>query len=259
MKRRNFIKTSASIAAASATMPLMGMQPQTRAKSLYELRIYHVSRGANNLALLENYYKDALIPFLNKHNVKVGAFNEFSQEEPVKIYTLRAYPSVESYFNVQTALKSDPTYLQASADFFAIPASSPVYGRYEAFLMNAFDRWPELPATGTYNRDLFELRIYESPNDEAGNRKVEMFNKEEIDLFLNKGLQPVFFGKILAGLYMPALIYMVGLPGIEERDAAWNPFSTSQEWATMRVKPEYADIVSNIRRLFLKPLSFSQV
>jgi hypothetical protein len=80
-----------------------------------------------------------------------------------------------------------------------------------------------------------------------------MFNLEEIDIFEKYGLEPVFFGRVMAGDYMPALIYMVALPDIEVRDAEWARFNNSPEWALLRVKPEYANIVSNIRRKFLVP------
>ncbi len=85
-----------------------------------------------------------------------------------------------------------------------------------------------------------------------------MFNTEEIDLFLKVGIQPVFFGQILAGEYMPALTYMVGFRDMADRDAIWNRFGASEEWKKMVVKPEYADTVSNIRRTFLVPASYSQ-
>ena len=78
-----------------------------------------------------------------------------------------------------------------------------------------------------------------------------MFNDEEIDLFLNVGLQPVFFGKIIAGQHMPALIYMMSFTDMESKDPEWQKFSSSEEWATMRVKPEYASTTSNRQSIIL--------
>jgi hypothetical protein len=106
---------------------------------------------------------------------------------------------------------------------------------------------------------LFELRIYESASEDAGRRKIDMFNKEEIALFLKVGLLPVFFGRIMAGEYMPALVYMVGFKDMTDREAVWSRFGAHEDWNTMRVKPEYADTVSNIRRVFLTPVPYSQV
>ena len=61
-----------------------------------------------------------------------------------------------------------------------------------------------------------------------------MFNNEEIAFFLKVGLQPVFFGKILAGQYMPALTYMVGFKDMADRDAAGvssDPMKTGKKCA----------------------------
>lgn len=253
MKRRTFVKNSAFAAGAAVTFSASGIQqPGINDKSIYELKVYHIARGGNNKGLLEQYYKEALIPLFNRHDVKVVTFDEYSMEEPVKVYALIAFPSVSVYLSVKEALDTDVAFLEASKSYSEIPASTPVYTRYETFLLEAFDRLPSVMMPPDENK-LFELRIYESANEDAGRRKVEMFNKEEIDLFLKVGLQPVFFGKILAGQYMPALIYMVGLPDMAGRDPAWAKFSASEEWAVMRAKPEYANTVSNIRRIFLTP------
>ena len=114
-------------------------------------------------------------------------------------------------------MQNDQGYLMA-AKSYDIAADTPVYSRYETFLLDAFDRFPSL-VKPTEERDLFELRIYQSANEDAGRRKVEMFNKEEIDLFLSVDIEPVFFGKIIAGQYMPALIYMVAFKDLEAQES----------------------------------------
>jgi hypothetical protein len=254
MKRRTFLKNSAVAAgAASLAIPALGSKTEgIHEKSLFELRIYQVSRTANAKNLLIQYFKEALIPFLGKHGATLVAFNEYSLEEPVKLYVLLAYPNPAAYFTVQNEWNSDPAFMEASRSYHAIPASGAVYNRFESFLLEAFDKLPLLTEI-TGEKRLFELRIYESANEDAGRRKIAMFNNEEIDLFLKVGLQPVFFGRILAGQYMPGLIYMVGFKDMADRDAAWSKFGAHEDWNTMRVKPEYADTVSNIRRIFLTP------
>jgi hypothetical protein len=153
---------------------------------------------------------------------------------------------------------TDPGFTEASRAYNSIPASEAVYNRYESFLLEAFDKMPSL-ARPAEKKGLFELRIYESASEDAGRRKISMFNNEELALFLKVGLHPVFFGRILAGGYMPALMYMVGFKDMADRDAAWGRFGAHEEWNTMRVKPEYADTVSNIHKIFLTPAEYSQV
>jgi hypothetical protein len=260
MKRRSFLKNSAMAAgAASLTIPSMGnTNALPDAKSIFELRIYHISRAGNAKNNLEQYFRDALIPFLGKRNVKLCAFNEYSLEEPFKLYLLLAYPDQTAYFKTQAEMATDEAYLKAADAYNKIAAADAVYTRYETFLLDAFDAFPALfvPAE---KKGLFELRIYESANEDAGRRKILMFNSEEIALFKKIGLQPVFFGKILAGEYMPALIYMVGFKDMAERDATWGRFGSSDEWKQLSSKPEFANTVSNIHKIFLTPTEYSEV
>lgn len=260
MKRRSFLRNSALAAGVvSLAIPASGSRitPES-GKSFFEFRVYHVSRASNARSLLEQFIKEALIPFVNKHGGKVAAFTEYSQEEPVKIYVLIAYPDATAYFSLQAGWFTDPVFLEASRSYNSIPASEAVYTRYETFLLEAFDNFPGL-AIPTEKKGLFELRIYEGASEDAVRRKIAMFNLEEIALFLKVGLMPLFFGRIMAGEFMPALAYMVGFKDMADRDAAWNRFGSHEEWNTMRVKPEYADTVSNIRRIFLIPTPYSQV
>lgn len=259
MKRRSFLKKSA-VAAGAATfaIPAMGNRfSGSKDKGFFEFRHYHIAFGRNK-GLLEDYFKKALIPLLNKFGVKAGAFNEYSLEEPASLYTLFAYPNPAAYFSVQEALAADADFLEASKTYREIPAAAAVYSRYETFLLEAFDGMPALVVPAE-KKGLFELRIYESATEDAGNRKIMMFNNEEIALFLKIGLLPVFFGKVLSGKYMPALVYMVGFRDMAERDANWKIFGAHEEWIAMRSKPEYADTVSNIRRIFLTPAAYSQI
>jgi len=89
--------------------------------------------------------------------------------------------------------------------------------------------------------------------------KVKMFNIEELPLFEKVGLHPVLFGELLAGRYMPALTYMLWFKDMDEREANWNKFRISDEWNTMRVKQEYANAVSKVRKKFLVPADYSQI
>jgi hypothetical protein len=229
MKRRSFLKKSA-VAAGAATfaIPALGNEiAGIKDKSLFELRHYHMAFGGNK-SLLEDYYRKALIPLLNRHGVKVGAF-EISLEEPRPVPYLPTHPIC--LFHVQESLITDAGFLEASKSSREIPAASPVFSRYETFLLDAFDGMPSL-SVPSEKRGLFELRIYESASEEACSRKIAMFNNEEIALFLKVGLMPVFFGKILAGNYMPALLYMLGFSDMADR-GKWKQ-SGHEEWNVMR-------------------------
>ena len=100
------------------------------------------------------------------------------------------------------------------------------------------------------------MRIYESYSEDAGNRKVKMFNSGEIQLFNKLGFHPVIFSQHLAGQYMPALTYMLWFNDMEEHDALWAKFGPSPEWKEMSSKEEYANTVSKIHKKFLLPADF---
>ncbi|MFV0589834.1 MAG: NIPSNAP family protein [Draconibacterium sp.] len=258
MERRSFLKKSAlATGAVVSAGSLKAGTPATVEKDIYELRVYHLQNGGNRNRL-KKFYTRAVIPFLNERGAKVGAFNEYSKEDPPVMYILHAYKSIADYFEAIQSMRSDASFLNAAKDYMKSPADNPVFERYETFLLEAFDGIPHLNEPDK-SRSLFEMRTYESYNEDAGIRKVKMFNDEEIPLFEKVGLHPVFFGQHLAGEYMPALTYMLWFTDMEERDANWAEFGSSPEWKAMNKKEEYSDSVSKIRRKFLVPADFSQL
>jgi hypothetical protein len=258
MERRTFLKTSAVVAGATLTAPGLQANPVPGdEKDFYELKAFQLTGGGSKNQM-KQYYTEAVIPFLNKRGAKVGAFYEYSLDEPPKMYILHAHKSPADYYDAVQAMKTDSGFLAAAKTYMNLPAANPVFVRYETFLMEAFDAIPRLK-TPEKSRGLFELRTYESYNEDAGIRKVKMFNDEELPLFEKVGLHPVFFGQLLAGPQMPALVYMLWFNDMAERDANWAKFSSSSEWNTMRNKPEYANTVSKVNRKFLIPADFSQI
>src|SRR5690554_504843 len=258
MERRSFLKKSAVVAGtalASGTITAANMQPA--GKEFYELKVYQLT-GGGGINHLRSYYNNALIPFLNKRGARVGAFTEYSKEEPPRVYILHTHKNAAAYWQTLQEMKSDAAFLKASESYSSLPANQPVFERYETLLMEAFSGIPQ-HNTPPAERGLFELRIYESYNEDAFRRKVKMFDDEELPLFEKVGLHPLFFGEMIAGKYMPALLYMLWFEDMEERDANWKKFSGSSEWNTMKDKKEYADTVSKVRRIFLTPLDFSQI
>lgn len=258
MKRRNFIKSTAAMAAvtvAGSSAAAVNMPPEN--KEFYEVRVYQLTGGGEKNTM-KAYHTNALLPLFNKLNIKLGVFEELDNEEPPKLYTLYAYPSSEVYFRLQKELVTNKEYLAAAKTYFELPASKPVFERYETYLLEAFDSIPQLKVPDK-KRGLLELRTYESYNEDAARRKVAMFNDEELPLFEKVGLHPVFFGKILAGRQMPALMYMLWFTDMNERTANWGKFGGSPEWKEMSGKQIYADTVSKVRKKFLIPADYSQI
>ncbi len=256
MERRSFLKKSALAtgAAISASTLKAGPAP-AKAKDIYELKVVHLN-GAAGRNQLKKYYTEAVIPFLSKRGAKVMAFNEYSLEDPPVMYVLHAHQSLADYYDATLAMRSDAEFMEAANEYNKIPANNPVYDRIETFLLEAFDGFPRLNEPGKKG-GLLEMRTYESYSEDAGIRKVKMFNDGEVQLFNNLGFHPLLFSQHLAGQYMPALTYMLWFNDMEERDALWAKFGPSPEWREMSSKEEYANTVSKIHKKFLIPADFS--
>lgn len=256
MERRSFLKKSALATGAAVAAPSLNASPVPAIeKDFYELRVYHLNGGGGRNRL-KKYYTEAVIPFLNKRGAKVVAFNEYSLEEPPVMYILHAHKSLSDYYATTLAMRTDSEFLEAAKEYTGIPADNPVYDRFETFLLEAFDGFPRLNEPGKKG-GLIEMRIYESYSEDAGIRKVKMFNDGEIQIFQNLGFHPLMFSQHLAGQYMPALTYMLWFNDMEERDELWSTFGPSPEWKAMSGKEEYANTVSKIHRKFLVPVDFS--
>jgi len=258
MKRRNFIKASAIVATASATGSVMASPATPSAKKeIFEMRVYSYTSGGGK-SKVDSFYQKALIPYLNKKGVKVGAFGEYGMSEPPTGYFLLVYPSITDYLQIKNDLWKDKTFMDAASSYFESTAQTGLYFRYKTYLMEAFDGMPQL-IFPSKDRRLIEMRTYESNNEEAGQRKIKMFNSEEINIFKSVGLNLVFFGEILAGPQMPALIYMLSYQDMKERDDKWKKFGESEGWNQLKIKPEYANTVSVVNKVFLVPLDYSQI
>lgn len=256
MERRSFLKKSAlATGAVVSATSIKANQAPTIEKDIYELKVVHLD-GAAGRNTLKKYYTEAVIPFLNKRGAKVLAFSEYSLEEPPVMYIIHAHKSMVDYFEASIAMRTDAEFLEAAKEYNQIPANSPVYSRIETFLLEAFDGFPRINEIAL-KEGLIEMRIYESYSEDAGIRKVKMFNDGEIELFKNLGFHPVMFSQHLAGQYMPALTYMLWFNNMEERDALWAKFGPSPAWKEMSSKEEYANTVSKIHKKFLLPVDFS--
>ncbi|WP_259016497.1 NIPSNAP family protein [Emticicia fluvialis] len=227
-------------------------------KEIYEIRAYEMRFGSP-AANFENYLKNALIPALNRLGVKnVGVFKETGKSEPAKIYVIIPYVSIEQYGSINAQLKSDIKFMEASAEYNALLPDKAPYTRFTSSLLLAFDGLPQMIKPKAEQR-FFELRTYESFSEDASRRKIKMFNDEEIKIFYNTKLNPVFFGEVIAGDHQPCITYMLTFKNMEDRDASWKAFSADADWKRVAPMPEYANTVSRIIRVFLEPTAYSQI
>jgi hypothetical protein len=227
-------------------------------KEYYELRTYSIPFNGSEQAL-HDYLEDTLLPALNQYGVEnIGVFEALGDPTPKQIVLLIPYKDISAYGDVIAALAADTNYLEKRKAYDAVPHNKRVYTRFSSSFYIAFDGLPQIvkPKEGS---QLFELRTYEGYSEDAVRRKVKMFNEEEFSIFDATGLHSIFFGEQVSGPMMPALTYMLSFSSMEERDANWKKFIVHPEWKRVSGLEEYAHSVSDIKRTFLKPLSYSQL
>jgi hypothetical protein len=168
------------------------------------------------------------------------------------------YASVEDFAAISAKVKADADFKKTAESYTTLAADKPPYARYTTSLLTAFDGLKQMIVPKQEAR-IFEIRTYESYNEEALRRKVKMFNEGEFDIFYRAKLNPVFFGEVIAGDKMPCLTYMVTFKDMAERDANWKAFGSDPAWKTLSTLPEYANAMNKIVKVFLEPTSYSQV
>jgi len=227
----------------------MNGQVTSASKELVELRTYEVKTGAK-MNVLVDYLKDVLTPALkSKGATEVALFNEYGNAEPRKLYLMVAYPTSEVFINSQE-LHKNLSYQQAAASYNGIGIENTLYNRIESMLLLSFDALPKMDPLNP-DSTLFELRTYESYSEDANRRKIDMFNHEELELFYEVGLHPVFFGEQIIGAQRPCLTYMIQFKDMEEHDANWKKFIDAPAWKEMSSKAIYADTATKIHKVFL--------
>jgi len=236
---------------------------QTITNQYYEL-IEYQGIDANRLGELDAFLEKALIPSLNRMGIAtVGALSlEAPVEGKTSLYLLMPLSGAGQVASVMDALGKDTAFLENGKSYLETDIKKPVYTRMRSELLVAFNCFPKLavPKQKIENKNrLFELRVYESPTERMGVMKVDMFNSGEVPIFLDCGIQPVFFGQAIVGDRMPNLTYMTVYDDAAQRDACWKKFQSHPDWAKLKVVEKYAGAVSKIHKINLLPRPYSQL
>lgn len=227
-------------------------------EQVYELRTYELEffRKAD---ILHNYFEQALIPALNRQGIgNVGAFEESGESLPKKIYLLIPYNNLQAFQASKDSLAQDMKYLQDANSYLEATEELIPYKRISTDIIRSSSGFPKL-VKPINKANLFELRIYESHNEDALRRKVKMFDNSEFGIFEDVGLPMVFFGSNIAGSQMPCLTYLLAFKDKAAHKDAWSKFGPHPEWQRIIKLKEYANSMNDITRVFLKPLPYSQL
>ncbi len=256
MQRREFI--TQSLAASALALSASAAPAATPKRPYFELRRYNLTSGAATARLSDTYFAEALIPALNRLGIpQVGAFRLDIGPDTPAVYLLIPSTSLETLANLNASLAKDEPYLKAAAAFLDAPAEHPAFHRIDSTLLSAFDDFA-IPAPA---KRIFQLRIYESPTQQAHDNKVAMFQQAEIDIFRSVGMKPVFFARALIGPSLPNLTYMLVFNDQDELQTRWAAFGAAPAWKKLVAMPGNGDdtLIRQITNLILSPKSYSQI
>ena len=266
MQRRSFLKASIIGSSLGSIIPMISEASAKEAtrkakREFYELRVYSL-KNKEQERIVEDYFEKAAIPAYNRLGCKIiGVFKEFKPESQTKIYVIIPFKSLDDMMQADEKLANDDDYAETGSGYLNAPPAEPAYEKMESSLHIAFAGMPKLILPENRPR-FFELRQYESANEMAGKKKIEMFNNGgEIEVCKRVGLNPVFFGETLIGAVRPSLAYMLAFDSMSAHDRAWKWYGKDPELKKLKAIPEYDDekIVSRITSVLLTPANCSQM
>jgi hypothetical protein len=279
MDRRTFITSSLAVVGASAIagaaeeLPAQEKRPSTSSglRETYALYIYQF-KHPDSIKRADEYFQNALIPALHRagsgpvgvlvETGKAQTESKGGQEEAVNYYLLVPLPSIDAVAALPGALDADAEYAKAGEAFLTAPPKDPGYSNLEVRIMLAPEFMSKLEVPEKKDARVFELRRYRNPSEPAFRKKLEMFGKGgELALFRRVGLNPVFYGEMLAGPDMPNITYMLTFPDMAAKGSAWKTFGGDPEWHKLSTTPGYTDpeIIANIKSIMLKPTAYSEI
>ena len=231
-------------------------------KQFYEIRSYILGEEGDADAI-DQYLSNALVPALNRNGISnVGVLTNAANDQSgsPRIVVAIPYDSADQMVAVKKKIDADEQYQKDAADYLALTKGP--YQRIQSELISAMDCWPALKvADGSLENDerVYELRIYESPNERLGHLKVEMFNNGEVPIFLASGISPVFIGQAVVGPNTPNLTYLTTYPSEDARLKAWETFRAHPDWQVLKKVKKYKGSVSKNHTYNMVPKPYSQM
>lgn len=238
--------------------------PPDGPREYLQIRVYHAT-DSSQLATTGQYLQASLLPALQKSGfTRTGFFTAIDNDtaKDKRLYAIVPFQSLSQLESLSLVMDKTVVDSAASPAYTTAAYNAPPYARIETVLLRAFEGAPQVKASGLKgnpNERVYELRSYESPTEAFHQNKVKMFNSGEVDLFQRLGFNAVFYGQVMAGGYMPNLMYLTSFDNKAAREEHWKTFGSDPEWKAMSSRPEYQHNVSKITIVFLRPLAYSKL
>lgn len=232
----------------------------------YEWRYYSVIEGEEDQ--LDKFLEKVLIPAYERQGVTTGVFEiaseylnakqlESQDGRPEQRIVLFVYDDIDSYLKIKDAIWDDSKFTKAAKSYFETWATKPAYSNLESYLCISFEKLPQINMPSKSD-EIFELRRYRSANEEAGQRKIEMFNNDEMAVFKDVKINQVCYGEVLSGAEMPSLIYLTSYKNNKERLKAWEDFRDNKTWKKISKQKEYLNTVRNATVEVIRRMPYSK-
>jgi hypothetical protein len=267
MRRRDFLTASAVSALGVATGGRAEAGDAASGRQFFELRTYRFA-SAEKQKSFEEFLAHAAIPACNRAGVEpVGVWKLLAADNPnlklpqdgTDLWVFLTHKNIESVVTLENRLTRDEEFQKAGREILRAPKSDPAYLRYESTLLWAMEGAPTVRMPEKSPSRVFELRTYESPNNERALNKLDMFNAGEFEIFKEAGMPGVFFGGAIIGQNLPQLTYMVVHAKREDAAKNWAAFGRVPAWKKLTANPSYKDNVSKVHNPFLRPAAGSQI
>lgn len=234
-------------------------------REFYEIKIYRLSTN-EQVKQIDKFLQNAYLPALHRAGFgKIGVFHPIGNDTMTekKVYVFIPIGTLNKLSTLEDLLIKDPGLTKAADAYWNAPHNAAPYNRIESIVLKAFEFMPsfEAPAlTGNKTDRIYELRSYEGATERLYRQKVHMFNQGgEIALFKKLNFNAVFYAEVIAGSYMPNLMYMTSFTNMADRNEHWKQFGDSPEWKKMSALPEYQNTVSKNVTVLLNPAEFSEL
>jgi len=237
----------------------------TQAKNdgdFYQITIYKC-KSDSQVERVDAYLRSAWIPALHRAGIRdIGVFKPIENDTGQfrMVYVLTPFRSQAAWSDLPATLARDAVYQRDAQTFLNAPARLAPYERMESILLVAFQGQPHLllPRTRDTSR-VYELRSYESPTAALLDKKIAMFNHDEIKIFRRLGFDPVFYGRVVSGSHMPNLMYMPVFTDRIERNEQWKVFSFDPKWKEISSDPKNENnvSVSHIDSILMQSTAYS--
>src|ERR1700722_6123147 len=119
MKRRDFLKSSATLAAIGAMTASVRAEDDAKAppREFYELRQYRLRMGPKQ-KIFDDYFRNAALPALNRAGIPpVGVFNVMVGPDSPTTFVLLPCASLETLLAAKEKIMADDDYQKAGGEF----------------------------------------------------------------------------------------------------------------------------------------------